>query len=638
MSLRPADLSWTEDGPVARDFGDVYFSRAGGLAETRHVFLGGNQLEQRFAQPDLRQFVIAETGFGTGLNFLAALDLWGKRPANSRGWLHYVAVEKHPLTLPDLHRALAMWPELAAAGDALLQAYPPLLPGFHQLTFPALNASLLLLFGEAAELLAQLQARVDAWFLDGFAPARNPTMWDEVVVAQIARLSTPKATLSTFTAAGSVRRALAAAGFSMRKIPGHGKKREMLVGEFTGKPAPESRPWLARNASPGVTQATVIGAGIAGASVARVLAERGFTVEVLEADTIACGGSGNPAAMVYPRNGVFQEQAFLSARACYRRISPAHWHECGVLMLAEGNQQRALTAAMNHPWMGSELVLLTPSEASTLTGQAIATPAIHYPGAGWLEPEAMCRALLQHPGIQVWENCGVHALIHDAGSWHLTTSQGTQICTGVLILANAQAAQLLMPHDVLNLPVVRGQIALAFSTERSSKLRQIICHGGYISPANRGKHCLGATFTPNDSDTTPRDADTQAIALQLQQALPAFAESLPPPAEWQARASLRCQPTDYLPLVGGLPQQAAFLTDYAGLRQGNTRNLPQPRFWPNLYLNVGHGSHGFSQAMLCADILAADTTGAPAPVPRSILESLHPARFWVRELRRNMKK
>lgn len=302
-TLRPAELDWSQGQPQASDFGDIYFSREDGAAETRHVFLDGNRLGERFsALSSAQAFTIIETGFGTGLNWLCTQALRAEH--GHSGWLHYLSIEKHPLTRADLIRAHACWPAFAAFASALQEHYPALVPGFHRLVFPQWHSTLTLVFADVAAALPRISAQADAWFLDGFAPSRNPQMWTAELYTGMARLSAPGSSFATFTAAGDVRRSLAAAGFAVEKIPGFGKKREMLRGVFNTAPAiknqPE-KPWLARPPQmPAATEreALIIGAGIAGAATARALALRGWRVCVLEKNTVASAASGNPAAVV----------------------------------------------------------------------------------------------------------------------------------------------------------------------------------------------------------------------------------------------------------------------------------------------------------------------------------------------------
>ena len=250
--IEPAAPIFKEGAAFSETYGDTYWSLDGGLDETRHVFLSGNELPARWLARE--RFTLLETGFGTGLNFLCAWQRFRETaPAGAR--LHYLSVDKHPFRQEDLQHLYGQWPQLAPLGAALLDRYPPLIPGFHRLHLDDGRVALTLLWGEAAEMLAQVDARVDAFFLDGFAPARNPDMWDEALFAQLARLAAPGATFATYSAAGKVSRGMTAAGFAVEKKPGFGRKREMLCGRFAGTLQAEVRR---------ERRALVIGGGIAG--------------------------------------------------------------------------------------------------------------------------------------------------------------------------------------------------------------------------------------------------------------------------------------------------------------------------------------------------------------------------------------
>lgn len=221
---------------VAPRYRDGYFTLGDGLAETTHVFLNGNRLAERFAalSPGDR-FTVGETGFGTGLNLLACWRLFDQA-APPGATLRFVSVEHEPLPTETIRQALGPWPELSYRIELFLKVYTPPPVGGHSVMLGDGRAELVLLVGEAAEALARWQEPADAWFLDGFAPARNPAMWSEAVFAHVARLShaTPgrPTTLATYTAAGFVRRGLAAVGFELAKQPGFGKKRDMTAGEY----------------------------------------------------------------------------------------------------------------------------------------------------------------------------------------------------------------------------------------------------------------------------------------------------------------------------------------------------------------------------------------------------------------------
>jgi len=218
---RDAKIRW-EDGdiPVSTRFDDPYYSRRDGLAESRHVFLAGNDLPAAWAGRD--DFTIAELGFGTGLNALAALQLWS-RTAPEGAHLRHVGFERFPLTGDQITRALSHWPELAPLAGSLVAQWPA-----DRIALP--GATLTIVEGDARTAVPAWQGIADAWFLDGFAPARNPEMWEPDLLKAVHDHTRPGGSFATYSAAGHVRRAFAAAGFAVAKRPGFGSKREMLAG------------------------------------------------------------------------------------------------------------------------------------------------------------------------------------------------------------------------------------------------------------------------------------------------------------------------------------------------------------------------------------------------------------------------
>ena len=210
------DLDWRGDVPVATRFDDPYFSLEDGLAETAHVFLAGNGLPGRFREG----FHIAELGFGTGLNAFAAWAAW--RDADVPGPLKFTSFERFPMAAADMARALSVYPEVAEMARPVLEA---LERGARRITVEGLH--LTLVTGDARATLPDWEGRADAWFLDGFAPARNPELWETSLLAEVARHTAPKGTAATYSAAGAVRAALASAGFEVERVQGYGRKRHM---------------------------------------------------------------------------------------------------------------------------------------------------------------------------------------------------------------------------------------------------------------------------------------------------------------------------------------------------------------------------------------------------------------------------
>ena len=319
VTLPCARIERTADGtPFSREFEDIYHSERGGLAQARHVFLSGNGLPERWRGRS--SFTIMETGFGLGLNFLAAWDAWRADPSRPSR-LHFISVESRPVAAGDLAAALAPFAELQALARALLGRWPPPLAGFHRVHFDGGNVILTLLLGEARELLPQLVARADALFLDGFSPAKNPAIWSPEIVRELARLAAPGATLATWTVAGGVRAALIDAGFSIEKREGFATKREMLVGHrLGGVAAPTVRE----------RHAVIVGAGLAGTVAAERLAARGWEVDLVDAReerSSASIGLVRPVANLRDAmNAQASRGAFLYALQHYRGLDIDGYH------------------------------------------------------------------------------------------------------------------------------------------------------------------------------------------------------------------------------------------------------------------------------------------------------------------------
>ncbi|KFC07026.1 FAD-dependent oxidoreductase, partial [Trabulsiella guamensis ATCC 49490] len=347
-AIQTANLEFNNEGtPVSRDFDDVYFSNDNGLEETRYVFLGGNRITARFSEHPRSLFVVAESGFGTGLNFLtlwqAFDDFHASSPDATLQRLHFISFEKFPLQEDDLRLAHQRWPELAPRAEQLQAQWPLPVAGCHRLLLDGGRVTLDLWFGDINMLTETLDdtlnQKVDAWFLDGFAPAKNPDMWSPELFSAMARLSRPGGTLATFTSAGFVRRGLQEAGFTMQKRKGFGRKREMLTGEMTNMLNVTPRtPWFARPGSSSQDVA-IIGGGIASALLSLALLRRGWQVTLYCADSApAEGASGNRQGALYPLLSAhdpalarFFPLAFTFARRLYNALPVSFDHDwCGV--------------------------------------------------------------------------------------------------------------------------------------------------------------------------------------------------------------------------------------------------------------------------------------------------------------------
>lgn len=650
-SSQQAHLEWDEQGqPLSSQFADVYFSNENALAETRYVFLANNQLPERFAALTAnQQLVIGETGFGTGLNFLCAWQLF-EQHATATARLHFVSVEKYPLNCADLQRALALWPELAPYAEQLLAQYVALHPGFQRLVFADGRIVLTLLIGDARELFGQLDAQVDAWFLDGFAPAKNPDMWTPELFAELARLSHASTTLGTFTSTGYVRRRLNEAGFKMKRVPGLGKKWEVLKGGFIGTAETAEKPWFDRPQQPvGERSALVIGAGLAGCATAASLAQRGWQVTLLERHgAIAQEASGNPQGVLYLKLSAHHttlSRLIVSGYGHTRRLleqlhKGTDWDNCGVLQLAfdvkEAQRQAQLAAA----FPADLLTNLDRSAAEAKAGITLPAGGLFYPEAGWVHPPALCALLSQQPNIQLRLHQEALELRRDGDTWQAWNDKQLLASASVVVLASAAEIKGFTQSAGLPLKRIRGQITRLPATAASRALNTVVCAEGYVAPARQDEHTLGASFDFNSDDLTLNSADHASNLQLLDEISPELCGALNAaaldPEHLQGRAAFRCTSPDYLPIVGPLADTTAFAEAYAVLSK-DARQVPDtPCPWlEGLYINSGHGSRGLITAPLSGELIAAWLNSEPLPVPADVAQACHPNRFALRALIRN---
>ena len=672
--IQHAQLAWDEDGqPLSSVFGDVYFSRANGLEETRHVFLHHNQLCERWQQLQTGQhFTIAETGFGSGLNFLAAWQLWLEAaPVNAQ--LHFVSVEKFPLAKADLQRALVLWPELAQLANQLIEHYPVFVgKGFHRLLFMDGRIQLTLIIDDAAAGFSQLLttshpafshlcAKVNAWFLDGFAPAKNPQMWSDELFDVIRLLSKQNTTAATFSAAAIVKNGLKRAGFAIQKVAGFGRKREMTKAVMEQMPAPVASdhsqfrsyspypvPWTinADYSTSSEKNALIIGAGLAGCTSAHALAERGWKVTLVERHSdIALEASGNPQGVLYAKLSHKNEAQAEFNLAClqfalhfYRR----YWENCGaksgVLQLAHSEAEQLLHEQLREKFSSAdELVrFVDAATASEIAGIALNHSALFFPQAGWINPRTLCATLSAHPNITLITGCEAQALNYDGEYWNI--SHRPELRAPVAIIANARDAKHFAQTAGLPIKSIRGQVTYLPQTQATSALKTLVCSEGYIGPAVNGFHCTGATFNLREETRELREEDHRTNLANLREPLASVVSGWDDldVAKLDGRAAFRCTLPDYLPLVGAVANEPLMESDFAPLRKNSRAAIHRTgHYLPGLYINIGHGSRGLAYTPLCAQLLAAEINQEILPIPRDLANALNPARFLIRDLIKN---
>ena len=586
-------LAMRDGMPVSQAFEDVYFSRDGGIEETDYVFIKGNGLEERWQGRE--RFTIAELGFGTGLNFLVALKRF-RAMAAPGATLHYMGIERFPFKREVLAELLALQPELAAEAAELLAAYPLRLPGLHRIHLP--QVVLTLMIGEVAELLPEITMPVDAWFLDGFAPAKNPQMWGDAILSLVGEKSAPGATFATFTAAGAVKRGLQAAGFAVEKIPGFGHKREMLVGR-------KDDALVVKPSAP--KTCIVIGAGIAGATLAQALAMRGQSVTVIDRGDIANGASGNAAGVLFPQltKQWNRSTAWYFTAYGFMLRQLARWKEAGLAfdratpgMLrlprqAEEEQQlRSLRATLG---LDASIVhWLERDAASAQAGVELLTGGAYFPQGTWVNAPSLCRALLQHDGIVVRSNSQVMKLVRVGDGWQVTLADGEILEADNVCVAAAEESAVLLGAYGLKLNAVGGQLT-EIAAGDAAQLRSILCHKGYIVPLAQS-YLIGATYHREQLREVTGERHAENVA-ELAQVLPGWKHG----AVIGGRSSLRATTPDRMPYIGALDD--------------------------GLYVSTGHGSRGLLSAPLAAEMIASAMHDEQSPVDAVLQAAVNPQRF-----------
>jgi tRNA 5-methylaminomethyl-2-thiouridine biosynthesis bifunctional protein len=591
--LLPAQPAFDAGGtPYSAAYADVYHSVEGGVAQAQQVFLRGNGLPERWR--GRRGFTILEAGFGFGLSFLTALQAWREDPRRCER-LHFVSIEKHPFEAPALSSLLGKYSELK--GDELVAQWPLLVPGMHRLELESGRVVLTLFFGDIADGLPQLQLAADAIFLDGFAPARNPAMWEPRLLRHLGRIAAPGCTVATWSVAAPVREAVAGAGFRVEKRKGFGSKREMLTGILI--PRAKSRPPETPE-----RRALVIGAGVAGAAVSERLAARGWEVAVIERHAQpAAEASGNPAGVFHPvmspDDSLFARctrASFLYLLNRWKDLPGLQWNSCGVLQLARdadelGSQQRAL-ATLGYP----------EAYAQFRDG------GIWFSEGGWVKPRSLVEGLLSRFPVEKLFGREVERISFN-GAWEAVDAKGSTIASApVVVLANAADALRLSLQPQVRLQRIRGQLTIAPAI---SGLDHVILRGGMVLPGIDGKSVIGASYDIGDEDASVRADSHDGNLARLEQILPGAAQGLEASA-LEGRVAFRATVRDRLPLAGPL-------VDARG---------------SGLFADFAYGSRGLLWACLCGELIASQLAGEPLPLERKLAAAMAPERFLLREQRK----
>lgn len=620
-AIEPAELTWHDGLPESTQLGTNYFSHRNELEELLYVLSEHGDLPTRFAAvPHGGSFVVAQTGFGTGLNFLATWQAWQNHGPSHAATLHFVCAEPCPFTPQDLKKALLAWPELRDFSDELIANYPPLIRGTHRLLLDGGRMRLTLFFGDVQVALDALCFQADAWFLSECASAENPEAWLETTIAKVGKHSKPGTTLATPFAGERAWRLLNDAGFRTQTSNGFMGKRDLLSGVFQPDKVSLTTANEARLPTPSVA---VIGAGIAGCSLANNLARRGYAVTLIDsADEAGSAASGNVQGALYVKLGVeFNHQTELALSALtfsqryYAPYRDQYWHPTGLLQLAwnasEQDRHRRFIARNQYP--EDVLRAVTQPEAERLTGAGLESGGLWFPGSGWLKPGELCKSLALHPGILRVYGFSVSQITADDGSWLVSGTDPSVAgirADQVVICAGHLSPQLIPGSGKYRFKAIRGQVTHVPESLIVNP-QAVICGARYFNPAcdNAGERSavIGATFDlhSDEPDTTVEShrENIRELSAMVPQLLDPQLAIGNLPEQFAGRVGFRCTTHDYQPVAGLM-------------RDAEGQELT------GLYLLTGLGSKGLTYAPLLAEFVADQISGQPTALPGSLAKRL----------------
>ncbi len=619
------------------NYSDIYFQPSIGLVEKEHVFIHGNNLPNNWKQKE--NFTIAETGFGTGLNFLNTLKLWNKTTTKEQH-LHYISCELHPLSKKYLQKALSQFPQLSQYSQLLIENYPDdILYGFHRLHFEAQNTTLTLIVGDAKEGLTQLDANIDAWYVDGFAPSKNPDLWGEDLFKVIANLSHQGTTVATYTVARKIRDNLESVGFVIKKVQGFGQKREMLTATMTKEyKLLEKQPWAQAFKAIKAKTYTIIGAGIAGLTLAQKLVQAGQQVTLIDRQKQPClETSGNPQAMVMPSftlNDSIEARFYLAAFLyAIRHYASDYYHDVGVYQLAFNDKQKMWQDKLLHNF-DLPINLVKKYQQGLL-----------YSTAGWLDTQKHAKSVfeqLQKNPNFTYRQAEINAIEYQHNFWQLIQDKSVVHTTDCLTLANGIGIKQLMPDYELPIAPKHGEISYFKSSSADNMIKNSthvqLCKG-YITPCWQGEQTIGATFDRLAKHDWFKHPCTHENHWQRNTELwhnTPYETALAKITSHKSRAGIRVTTPDHLPICGPVINQPQFKIDYDDIKHGKSwENYPKPQHLDNLYVFTGLGSRGFTSAPILAESLCNQILGNPQVLNNELQKSINSNRFLFKKLKKS---
>jgi len=670
-SVRPAEIEWRDGLPFSLEFNDVYFSIHGAVEESTHVFIDGNYLIDDWKNLKQEQFYIAELGFGSGLNFLNTVHHWQEhfsKENNNKQHLNFIAIEKRPFSIDDLKKVCKLWPEFSDISSKLIDKYPSPTYGRHQISFKKWNITLTLMLMPIDhafdDLLKESQSqqnkiKIDHWFLDGFAPSKNESMWGEQNAKKIAQLSKIGTRLATYSVAGSVKMPLIEAGFEITKRKGFAKKREMLTAVLK-QPYAEKKaskfinikyesPWFhiaQNNISNKQDKIAIIGSGIAGCTTAYTLSQKGFSCDLFEANTnIAQQASGAAAGIYLPQltsdMNIGSQFNWLSYLTLLRFLSDLSDAEKQSVILSQG-----IHRFVENPKLESNLKQLFENiglnnwicESDIYPNKS----CLHFPDAGIIDIPAYCQLLLNKiptEQLLVYKSHEIDNLQFKDAHWHLSTTTKNSRYKQVVFCGGARS-KLLETLNIKSTNITRGQTCYFSSKSLAEKVKQTLYEKIYLVPKEEHQFHLGATFEDFiDDELNPvsqKKILTKASNFLKNKGITNLSRQEIDKIKLRGTLGYRLHATDRMPIVGAATDREKILSDFKNL--GQTRLLRDSISHynlPGMWFNTAYGSHGLLYSLIASQHLASLIANDISPISNNISKALHPARFLISDLKTN---
>ena len=680
------DIKISDSGEIiSKNFNDIYFYPNKGSEETEHTFINGNNITRRWREKLIDQsgndyFVIGETGFGSGLNFLCTWNRWrqfSKNEATSKKTLYYISTELYPPTYECLKKIIMSYNPFPELSKELLKIYPDAIGGDYLLNFDhekECSIKLILLFGESEACLSRLEnypdietqsicsktIKFDAWYLDGFSPKKNPKMWTTQLLQLIARYSYKGTTLATYSSAREVKDKLKDVGFKTSKIKGYGKKREMISAYFSTHDnifINKNKFKLSENLKASLCykrnketkiknkEIIIIGAGIAGCTAAYLLKKSGHKIKLIDNEKdVAQKASGNLKAILYSRTAKersassdFYEASMHFAQQFYRGLDNGSFCDglTGMIKLNEelnkdlSNRSNELRSRKN----------IKPHEMKKLSGLDINKSGIFYPDSGWLHPFEICNYLSNYSDIEIIKNNMVTDIFRENERWAVKTPH-SKFAGDTVIICCGHTTNKFKLINWLKIKPIRGQTTHLPTSKEINKLKTVLCYEGYITPSSNMCHDLGSSYNINDLNENLSVLDQKENINKL---LKCFDKDtsiykeiigLSDINSLSGDTGIRSTTTDYMPIVGPISNKSIFLDELKHINKLNQNEIKGVSLIKDLYINTGFGSNGFTTSPLCSEILVSYIDGTPMPVSETIRRSISPNRFLYREQKR----